>query len=168
MKFIETAIDKEGRSYIYSQTEPHGWPITGHIITDLFFSNQCPSDILASSAQDFDRNFNLKPGQIRFFRSDIYPTKPEYEKLPENEKMPFKKFFYHSTTTIDYITVVAGQLTLIVGEEETQLQVGDCVVQRGAAHAWHNYSNEIATIMGVMIGVEVPVQFKRVDTVQPG
>ena len=47
------------------------------------------------------------------------------------------------------------------------LKVGDVVVQRGAAHAWHNYTNEVATFMGVMIGVELPEQFKRIDTIQP-
>ena len=115
-----------------------------------------------------DKNFNLKPGQLRFLRSDIPPTRSLYDKLPENEKPEnFKELFYHSTTTVDYIIVVKGELVMIVGQNEVTLKAGDVVIQRGAAHAWHNYTSENATIMCIMIGVELPKQFKRTDTIQP-
>lgn len=168
MKLVETAINDKGESYAYAVTEPQGWDLAGHIITDFFFSKQTPPPMLASSDDLSDRNFNLKPGEIRFFRSDIGPTKPLYEAMKANEPVPpFKQIFYHSTTTVDYIMVLKGPVVLIVGENEIALHTGDCVVQRGAAHAWHNYTTEIVTIMGVMIGVAPPAQFSRIDTVQP-
>ena len=167
-RIIETAIDHKGDSYIFSDKKQTGWSLEGHVITDLFFSNKCPPDMLETDQPLEDKNFNLKPGQLRFFRSDISPTRPVYDKLPKNEKPEnLKQLFYHSTTTVDYIIVVKGKITMIVGEKEVVLEAGDVVIQRGAAHAWHNYTNETATIMGIMIGVELPKQFKRTDTIQP-
>ena len=167
-RIVETAIDENGDSYISSDKEQAGWDLAGHTITDLFFSEQCPPDMLATNQEMQDKNFNLIPGQIRFFRSDICPTRPLYEALSSDEKPEnLKTLFYHSTTTVDYIMVSRGELVMIVGDKEVTLKAGDVVVQRGAAHAWHNYTDEMATIMGVMIGVKLPKQFKRIDTVQP-
>lgn len=167
-RIIETAINENGDSYIFSDRAQSGWDLAGHTITELFFSQQNPPDMLTSAAELHDRNFNLKPGQLRFFRSDISPTRQLYDKIPENEKpKDLKELFYHSTTTMDFIMVAKGELSLIVGGQEVFVKAGDVVVQRGAAHAWHNYTNEDATIVGIMIGVELPKQFKRIDTVQP-
>ncbi|OGT45304.1 MAG: hypothetical protein A3E83_08555 [Gammaproteobacteria bacterium RIFCSPHIGHO2_12_FULL_41_20] len=167
-RIIETAIDENGNSYIFLDKEQTGWDLPGHTITDLFFSEQCPPDMLATNHEMEDKNFNLKPNQLRFFRSDIFPTKPVYDKLPSDEKpKDFKTLFYHSTTTVDYVMVTRGEIVMIVADKKVTLKAGDVVIQRGAAHAWHNYTNEVATIMGVMIGVELPKQFKRIDTVQP-
>ncbi|OGT67898.1 MAG: hypothetical protein A3J38_02215 [Gammaproteobacteria bacterium RIFCSPHIGHO2_12_FULL_45_9] len=167
-RIVETAIDHEGNAYIFSDQAQPGWDLGGHTITDLFFSQHCPPDMLATSENMEDKNFNLLPGQLRFFRSDIPPTQPLYEQLPQDEKpRDLRELFYHSTTTVDYIVVVKGELVMIVGDKEVTLKAGDVVVQRGAAHAWHNYTHENATIMGIMIGVPLPKQFKRVDTIQP-
>jgi len=167
-RVVETAIDDYGDSYIYSDDQKSGWELPGHVITDLFFSNQNPPDMLAKNIDINDKNFNLKPGQIRFFRSDVYPTEQVYAELPMKEKpAKLKDLFYHSTITVDYIIIVKGEIAMQVGDKQVVLKAGDTVVQRGAAHAWHNYTNEVASIMGVMIGVEVPEQFIQVDTVQP-
>jgi hypothetical protein len=156
-RIVETAIDHLGNSYVFSDKNQAGWDLEGHTITDLFFSKKCPPDMLKTSEEMEDKTFNLKPGELRFFRSDIFPTRPVYNHLAKDEKPKnFKEFFYHSTTTVDYIIVVQGEIIMIVGEKEVSLKAGDVVIQRGAAHAWHNYTNEKATIMGIMIGVELP------------
>jgi len=64
--------------------------------------------------------------------------------------------------------LLKGEIALIVGDQEVTLNAGDVVIQRGAAHAWHNYTNDVATIMGIMIGVQLLERFKRINTVQPG
>ena len=93
-RIIETAIDDHGNSYIFSDKEQAEWDLPGHIITDLFFSEQCPPDMLATNHKMEDKNFNLKPGQLRFFRTDIFPTKPVYDNLPDEEKPKnFKTLF---------------------------------------------------------------------------
>lgn len=163
MKLIETAIDDKGESYICAQSEPKGKEFTGHILTDLFFANNIPPDILVSSAEHAAENFNLAPGEIRFLRSDVYPSKRVYDTISDKEnKPPFKKLFYHSTTTLDFVVVLRGKLILIVGDQEIPIEAGDCIIQRGAAHAWHNYTDEVATLIAVMIGIAPPAQFKLI------
>jgi hypothetical protein len=36
---------------------------------------------------------------------------------------------------------------------ETELAPGDCLVQRGTMHAWHNPADEPCTVSGVMIAL---------------
>ena len=43
----------------------------------------------------------------------------------------------HSTPTVDFVTVIDGELDLIVpGEAPVRLRQGDCVLQQGALHIW--------------------------------
>lgn len=50
----------------------------------------------------------------------------------------------HRTDTLDYGIVLAGEVYLVLEQEETLLRTGDVVVQRGTAHAWHNRSDRAA------------------------
>lgn len=169
MQLVETGINEKGESYIYSCSTPEKWNMAGHLITDLSFSKQNPSFTFEEKnlIQQAPEDFNLMPGQIRFFKTEIKPTHPQYQNLPPDNTIPLKKFFYHSTSTVDYVIVHKGPVTLIVEEETIELQSGDCVIQRGAAHAWHNYTNETMIIMGIMIGVETPSHYKSIKAVLP-
>lgn len=44
----------------------------------------------------------------------------------------------HATDTIDYVTVISGQVTLVTETAETLLRAGDVLVQRGVVHGWRN------------------------------
>jgi len=55
----------------------------------------------------------------------------------------------HRTATIDYITVLEGELTLILSEEEVVLRPFDTVVQRGTEHAWTN-RGEVPAVFSVV------------------
>jgi len=44
----------------------------------------------------------------------------------------------HTTETIDYLTVVSGEITLITEEGEKVLRAGDVCIDRGIVHAWRN------------------------------
>lgn len=60
----------------------------------------------------------------------------------------------HKTSTIDYIIVLRGEITLVLDEGEVTLKPGDCVVQRGTNHDWVVRGSEPALIGGVMIPAE--------------
>ena len=60
---------------------------------------------------------------------------------------------FHTTDTIDYTIVVAGEIYLHVDGEEKRLTSGDGVVLLGARHAWTNRSNETATLAFILLGV---------------
>jgi quercetin dioxygenase-like cupin family protein len=57
----------------------------------------------------------------------------------------------HKTDTIDYITLLKGDVTLILDEEEVNLKPHDVVVQRGTNHAWVNNGTEPALLIAVLI-----------------
>ena len=61
----------------------------------------------------------------------------------------------HTTDSIDYVLVVAGEATLELDDgAQTVLRAGDVVVQNGTRHAWRNHGTEPATIVGVAIGAD--------------
>ncbi len=57
----------------------------------------------------------------------------------------------HETDTIDYIILLKGDVTLILDEEEVELQPHDVVVQRGTNHAWVNNGSDPALLIAVLI-----------------
>jgi mannose-6-phosphate isomerase-like protein (cupin superfamily) len=61
----------------------------------------------------------------------------------------------HSTASLDYVIVVAGTLSMEMEDgTEVELGPGDCVVQRGTEHAWHNYGTEPVIAAAVLISTE--------------
>lgn len=58
----------------------------------------------------------------------------------------------HATATLDYVTVLSGQVTLIVGDAEVTLGPGDCVVQQpGVPHDWQNRTGDRVVMAGVLL-----------------
>jgi quercetin dioxygenase-like cupin family protein len=60
----------------------------------------------------------------------------------------------HRTSTLDWLTVLSGEVYLTIGEgpEEVHLRPGDTIVQRGIPHAWHNRGTEPCVMAGIMLG----------------
>jgi mannose-6-phosphate isomerase-like protein (cupin superfamily) len=58
----------------------------------------------------------------------------------------------HATTTIDYVYVLEGELTLILDEGEVILRAGDVLVQGGASHSWINHTDRPARLLGALVG----------------
>lgn len=59
---------------------------------------------------------------------------------------------FHTTSTIDYVILLSGEVWLALDEEERRLAPGDTVIQIGARHAWQNRSNAPATLAVVLLG----------------
>lgn len=58
----------------------------------------------------------------------------------------------HATSTLDYVTVLRGEVTLVVGRAEVTLGPGDSVVQQpGVPHDWQNRSDVPCVMVGVLI-----------------
>jgi mannose-6-phosphate isomerase-like protein (cupin superfamily) len=58
----------------------------------------------------------------------------------------------HSTNTLDILTVVAGEIYVVLESGETLLRHGDVLVmQAGAKHAWSNKTIETVTVVTVSI-----------------
>lgn len=57
----------------------------------------------------------------------------------------------HTTSTIDYIVIVRGELTLVLEDGECTLRTGDVAIDRGVAHAWENRGTEPAVLVAVLV-----------------
>jgi quercetin dioxygenase-like cupin family protein len=61
----------------------------------------------------------------------------------------------HTTPTVDYGVVLSGSITLELDHGvEVDMGPGDCLVQNGTRHAWHNRTSEPCVIAFVIIGAE--------------
>lgn len=60
--------------------------------------------------------------------------------------------FFHTTDTLDYAVVLEGEIWLVTDEGEVRLGPGDCAVQQGTRHAWHNHGEVPATLAVVLLG----------------
>jgi mannose-6-phosphate isomerase-like protein (cupin superfamily) len=59
----------------------------------------------------------------------------------------------HTTDTVDFDVVVSGEVLLELDDgAEVVLKAGDCVIQNGTRHAWHNRSNERCVIAFSLVG----------------
>lgn len=57
----------------------------------------------------------------------------------------------HATDTIDVMTVVEGEIWVVMEDGETCLRQGDTIVQRGTRHAWQNRSERPVTVVTTML-----------------
>jgi mannose-6-phosphate isomerase-like protein (cupin superfamily) len=60
---------------------------------------------------------------------------------------------FHKTNTLDYVYVLQGDISLELEDGSVDLSPGDCVVQRGTNHAWHNYGDQPVKLLVVMKGL---------------
>ena len=56
----------------------------------------------------------------------------------------------HKTSTIDYVIVLAGEVSLKLDDGETALKPFDVVVQRGTNHAWVNHGSEPCLMAAIL------------------
>ncbi len=61
----------------------------------------------------------------------------------------------HTTDTVDFDVIVSGEVYLELDDgAEVLLKAGDCVIQNGTRHAWHNRSSEKCVISVAIVGAE--------------
>lgn len=72
--------------------------------------------------------------------------------LGDNAKhtIPGRHPLMHRTESVDYGIVLAGEIVLLLDEEEVHLHPGDVVIQRGTIHAWANRSDAICRMLFVL------------------
>ena len=59
----------------------------------------------------------------------------------------------HTTDTVDFDVIVCGEVYLELDDgAEVLLKAGDCVIQNGTRHAWHNRSSEKCVIAVALVG----------------
>jgi mannose-6-phosphate isomerase-like protein (cupin superfamily) len=69
------------------------------------------------------------------------------DNIIENARHPFM----HRTDTVDFGVVIAGEIYMMLDEEDHLLKAGDTFIQRGTNHAWSNRGTETCRIAFVLV-----------------
>jgi len=60
----------------------------------------------------------------------------------------------HRTDSIDFATVISGEIDMVLDGETVPLRAGDVLVQRGTIHNWINKGSEPCVIAFVLVAAE--------------
>jgi mannose-6-phosphate isomerase-like protein (cupin superfamily) len=151
MNRVITGYDENGSPAVIRQGEP---PVVIHAgrytTTELWVSERGP--IAAGESDASTRQWALEPppGGACFRIVEIAPGPGDGEPDAGAEHAEFQGA--HATDTLDYVTVLSGQVTLVVDGTEVTLLPGDSVVQQpGVPHDWQNRSAQRAVMVGVLV-----------------
>jgi Cupin domain len=149
MNRVVTGYDENGNPAVIRQGEP---PVVIHAgrytTTELWVSERGPLEAADVHASTREWALEPPPGGACFRIVEIAPG-PGDDGL-STEHAEFQGA--HATDTLDYVTVLSGQVTLVVGGTEVTLGPGDSVVQQpGVPHDWQNRSPERAVMVGVLL-----------------
>jgi quercetin dioxygenase-like cupin family protein len=149
MNRVVTGYDENGNPAVIRQGAPPVVIDAGrYTTTELWVSERGP--IAASGTDAATREWALEPppGGACFRIVEIAPGPGGGE--PDAEHAEFQGA--HATDTLDYVTVLSGQVTLVIGGTEVTLGPGDSVVQQpGVPHDWQNRAAERAVMVGVLL-----------------
>ncbi len=152
MNRVVTGYDENGNPAVIRQGTP---PVVIHAgrytTTELWVSERGP--IAADGADASTREWALEPppGGACFRIVEIAPGTGGGQAGGEHPEFQGA----HATDTLDYVTVLSGEVTLVVGGTEVTLGPGDSVVQQpGVPHDWQNRSAQRAVMAGVLVSAQ--------------
>lgn len=166
LKRVVTGHHADGRSVVTLQKPPHD-PVPGMGFGEIWGTDTTPA-ALSGDEDVAQTKLLLEPPpcgtRFRYFvvaPEDSSVARDEMRALldagfellgaphrrPDTSRHPAM----HRTGTLDYVTVLSGQLTLLLDEGEVELHPFDTVVQRGTNHAFVNRSPEPALMTAVII-----------------
>lgn len=142
---VVTRLTEEGKSVIVSDGSPSQVVTFDNFpelkVVELWATDNIPTLPVDGSDPTLNEpSFLPKPGGTCFRIVQIAP-------------MGTHKGELHSSDTIEYLTVISGDVWLTLeGGEETQLHQGDFVVQNGTRHAWTNRGTTTCIIAAALLG----------------
>lgn len=151
MHRVVTGYDEHGNPVILRQGEP---PVVIHAgrytTTELWVSGATPPEVTGSDTSTREWELEPPPRGSCFRIVEIAPAGEADGAAAAGEHEGFQEA--HATQTLDYVTVLSGQVTLIVGDAEISLGPGDSVIQQpGVPHDWQNRGAERAVMVGVLL-----------------
>jgi hypothetical protein len=149
MNRVVTGFDADGNPVVIAAGEPPTVIHAGrYTTTELWVSDRGP--ITAGTSDPSTREWALEPppGGACFRIVEIAPAAAGAG--GDGAHAEFQGA--HATDTLDYVTILRGHVTLIVGGREIVLGPGDSVVQQpGVPHDWQNRGAESAVMVGVLM-----------------
>lgn len=164
---VVTGVNAEGHSAVASDAETPTWVQrpTGSVIMDIWGVQSVPAQVIDESTGDLDRvlappvtgvNVRIAVFPPEVFSADAVTVAAIDTPIgdfqgEEGDASSRQIPGMHRTDTVDIVTVLDGEITVILEEGETILRAGDCLVQRGTMHAWRNRSDRPCTLASTMI-----------------
>lgn len=166
LRRIVTGATDQGRSHVVSD----GPPFEFGSLTEFWVTETAPASY-GSDDEVAGRQVKLEPPQngtvFRFFRVDPEDPSKSRDELEQEVAAGFsavgaehcrpdtsKHVRMHMTSSVDYIVLLQGEVTLLLDDGEVDLKPFDVVVQRGTNHAWINKTNEPALLVGILVDAE--------------
>ncbi len=160
MNRVVTGFDAAGEPVIVHQGDPPTVIHAGrYVTTELWVSDRTPLAATPAGTDASNRPWALEPppGGTCFRIVEIAPAGEaaddeagEDDAGLDAEADGFQAA--HATDTLDYVTVLQGEVTLVVGDSEVTLGPGDSVVQQpGVPHDWQNRTAERVVMAGVLL-----------------
>ena len=163
---VLTGVNAEGRSVIVGDAETPTWVRrpTGSVVMDVWRAGSLPAHVDDEPAEDGE--LVLAPAAAGVcVRIAVFPPDKDIDAADaaayeaamqeiygdQGDPSPGEVAGMHRTDTIDIVTVVDGEIWVVMEEGETPLQAGDCLVQRGTRHAWRNRSDRPCTLATTML-----------------
>ena len=166
LRRIVTGTNDQGRSHVVSD----GPPFEFGVLTELWATESAPASF-GSDDEVAGRRVKLEPPQngtmFRFFRVDPEDPNKSRDEVEQEVATAFSVVGaehcrpdtsrhprMHMTSSVDYIVLLQGEVTLLLDDDEVDLKPFDVVVQRGTNHAWINKTREPALLVGVLVDAE--------------
>src|SRR5438034_3148504 len=122
-----------------------------YVTTELWVTDSAPPSMDGSEDRS-TRPWELEPPpRGSCFRIVRIAPDDKIHPQPGDEETGADFLEAHATATLDYVTVLSGSVTLVVGDREVTLGPGDSVVQRGVEHDWQNRGSEPCVLVGVLL-----------------
>ena len=152
MNRVVTGYDEDGNPAIIASGEPPTVIHAGrYTTTELWVSGRGPIAAEEQDASTRDWALEPPPGGACFRIVEIAPgADAADDSAVEAGHAGFQDA--HATQTLDYVTILRGEVTLVIGDTAVTLGPGDSVVQQpGVPHDWQNRSDQPAVMVGVLV-----------------
>jgi quercetin dioxygenase-like cupin family protein len=98
-------------------------------------------------------------GSVRLVQCVVYPEGRQAPTgdamvLQAIERAPGDNSAMHFTRTVDLVTVIDGEVDVVLDSGTTTLRQGDFLVQNGTRHEWRNRGDKPARLSVVVLGTE--------------
>lgn len=160
VRLVVTGHDDETRGRIAADTligpkpglAADGWAV--HALWAVGSLPALPDDGLAAMNPEASG-----PGSIRVVQLVVYPEGHELppsdpSELNAIERDSGDESAMHFTRTVDIVTVIDGEVEVVLDSESTILRPGDFLVQNGTRHEWRNPGDKPARLSVVVLGTD--------------
>ena len=153
MNRIVTGFDEGGNPDVILQGEPPTVIHAGrYTTTELWVCGAGPLSARNTDASTMEWALEPPVGGACFRIVEIAPDQTDAGAAGIGAEAHSEFQGAHATDTLDYVTILRGEVTLIVGDTEVVLYPGDSVVQQpGVPHDWQNRSGAPAVMAGVLL-----------------